>query len=125
MRLVESGLEPEARQALNYLRETLEIAGSSLDLVIKYTVFFTDMKGSQRFNEIYRTYFPHHMPARSSVEVQGLALGASVEIECTALAIKRAASCEETEALPLMPDALIEDLRISHVRDGGGGFLRP
>jgi enamine deaminase RidA (YjgF/YER057c/UK114 family) len=65
----------------------MEIAGIFLDHVFKCTVFFTDMKDFQRFNEIYRTYFPNHIPARSSVEVQGLALGVRVEIECAALAI--------------------------------------
>ena len=86
MRLVDGGLEAEARQALDYMREALEMAGSSLDRVIKCTVFFADIGDFRRFNEIYRTYFPNHLPARSGVEVQALALGARVEIECVALA---------------------------------------
>ena len=86
MRLVEGGLEAEARQALGYMREALEMAGSSLDRVIKCTVFFADIGDFRRFNEIYRTYFPNHLPARSGVEVQALALGARVEIECIAFA---------------------------------------
>lgn len=85
MRLVEGGLEAEARQALDYMRQALEQAGSSLDRVVKCTVFFADIGDFGRFNEIYREYFPNHLPARSGVEVRALALGARVEIECIAV----------------------------------------
>jgi 2-iminobutanoate/2-iminopropanoate deaminase len=85
LRLVEGGLEAEARQALDYMRQALEMAGSSLDRVIKCTVFFADMGDFQQFNAIYRSYFPNHLPARSGIEVRGLALGARLEIECVAL----------------------------------------
>ncbi len=86
MRLVEGGLEAEARQALDYMRQTLELAGSSLDHVIKCTVFFADMTDFQAFNAIYRSYFPNRLPARSGIEVRALALDARIEIECVALA---------------------------------------
>ena len=86
IQLVEGGLAAEARQALDYMRQALELAGSSLDDVLKCTVFFADMRDFQAFNEIYRTYFPNRLPARSGVEVRGLALGARIEIECVALA---------------------------------------
>jgi 2-iminobutanoate/2-iminopropanoate deaminase len=85
LRLVEGGLEAEARQALDYMRQALEMAGSSLDRVIKCTVFLADIGDFQQFNAIYRSYFPHHLPARSGIEVRGLALGARLEIECVAL----------------------------------------
>lgn len=86
MRLVAGGLEAEARQALDHLRDALLAAGSSLDRVVKCTVYFADMNDFQKFNEIYRGYFQSHLPARSGVEVQGLALGARLEIDCVALA---------------------------------------
>lgn len=86
LRLVEGGIEAEARQALDYLRDALEMAGSGLDRVVKCTVYFADIGDFSRFNEIYRTYFGHHQPARSGVEVKGLALGARIEIDCVALA---------------------------------------
>ena len=85
MRLVDGGFAAEAEQALEYMREALELAGSSLDRVIKCTVFFADIKDFRSFSAIYRRYFPNHLPARSGVEVQGLALGARIEIECIAL----------------------------------------
>ena len=86
MRLVEGGLEAEARQALDYMGQALELAGSSFGRVVKCTVFFADMKDFQRFNAIYRTYFSDYLPARSGIEVQGLALGARIEVECIAVA---------------------------------------
>lgn len=85
MRLVGGGLEAEARQALQHMKAALEAAGSSLDQVLKCTVFFADMNDFQRFNAIYRAFFGGHLPARSGVEVRGLALGARVEIECIAV----------------------------------------
>lgn len=86
MRLVEGGLRAEAQQALEHLRAAVEAAGSSLDRVVKCTVFFADMKDFQPCNDVYREFFGNHLPARSGVEVKGLALGARVEIECIALA---------------------------------------
>jgi 2-iminobutanoate/2-iminopropanoate deaminase len=86
MRLVPGGLAAEARQALDHLRDALAAAGSSLDRVVKCTVYFADMADFQEFNRIYRGYFSAHLPARSGVEVKGLALGARIEIDCVALA---------------------------------------
>ena len=85
MRLVEGGIEAEARQALQHMNAALEAAGSSLARVAKCTVFFADMKDFQRFNAVYREFFDGHLPSRSGVEVKGLALGARIEIECIAL----------------------------------------
>lgn len=84
LRLVAGGFETEARQALDYMREALEMAGSSLDRVVKCTVFLTDIGDLERLDAIYREYFPKHLPARSAFQVQGLAQGAAVEIECVA-----------------------------------------
>ncbi len=86
MRLVAGGLEAEARQALDNMRQALAAAGASLDRVVKCTVYFADMADFQPFNRIYRTYFTAHLPARSGVEVKGLVLGARIEIDCVALA---------------------------------------
>ena len=86
LRLVEGGLEAEARQALAYMRQAVELAGGSLNHVVKCTVFFADMADFQAFNEIYADFFGAHRPARSGLEVQALALGARIEIECIALA---------------------------------------
>lgn len=84
--LVPGGIGPETRQALTYLKENLERAGSSLDKVVKCTVFLADMADFRAMNEEYRKFFPTDPPARTTVAVAGLALGARTEIECVALA---------------------------------------
>jgi len=81
-RLVPGGLQAEARQALNNIKRVLEQNGSSLDRVVKCTVFLADIREWQEFNEIYVTYFRARKPARSAMGASGLALGARVEIEC-------------------------------------------
>jgi 2-iminobutanoate/2-iminopropanoate deaminase len=85
-RLVGGGIGPETEQALTYVKETLERAGSSLEHVVKCTVFLADIADFAAMNEVYRTFFPEAPPARSTVAVAALALGARAEIECIALA---------------------------------------
>ena len=84
-RLVAGGIQAEGRQALNNVKATLERYGSSLDRVVKCTVFLADIKDYDAFNEIYVSYFRARKPARSAMAASGLALGARVEIECMAV----------------------------------------
>jgi 2-iminobutanoate/2-iminopropanoate deaminase len=84
-RVVPGGIQAEARQTLNNIKRTLEVSGSSLDRVVKCTVFMADMKEWPAMNEIYATYFKNHFPARSAFGATGLALNARVEIECIAV----------------------------------------
>jgi|SRR5215211_3525386 len=81
-RLVAGGIQAEARQALNNIKAVLERNGSSLDRVVKCTVFLADIKDYTEFNNIYVTYFRVRKPARSALAASGLALGARVEVEC-------------------------------------------
>jgi endoribonuclease L-PSP len=67
------------------LKNILEEAGSSLDKVIKTTVFLTNINDFQKINEIYGQYFSSHKPARSTVCVVSLPKGALIEIEAIAL----------------------------------------
>ncbi|UCF41497.1 MAG: RidA family protein [Gemmatimonadota bacterium] len=83
--LPQGGVGPETRQTLENIRGVLEHAGSSLERVVKCTVFLADIADYAAMNEVYRTYFPERPPARSTVAGSGLALGARVEIECIAL----------------------------------------
>lgn len=85
--VVPGGIEAETRQTMNNIKRTLEAVGSSMDRVVKCTVFMADMKEWDAMNVIYRTYFtaPNY-PARSALGVNGLALNAKVEIECIATA---------------------------------------
>ena len=87
-RLVEGGIGPETRQALTYLKENLERAGSSLDRVVKCTVFLAAIEDFAAMNAVYREFFPTDPPARSTVAVAALVLGARIEVECIALADK-------------------------------------
>ena len=62
----------------------LERHGSSLDRVVKCTVFLAEINEWPAFNEVYREYFQTNLPARSALAASGLALGARVEVECIA-----------------------------------------
>lgn len=84
--LVPGGLEPEARRALENMKAILERHGSSLDHVMKCTVFLADIKDWPAFNIVYREFFKTNLPARSALATSGLALGARVEVECIAYA---------------------------------------
>ena len=82
--LVPGGLEAEAAQALENIKSVLGRHGSSMDRVVKCTVFLADMRDWPSFNVIYRRYFTGPIPARSALGANGLALGAKVEVECIA-----------------------------------------
>ncbi|MFZ2359078.1 MAG: RidA family protein [Anaerolineae bacterium] len=80
------GIENQARQVMANLAAILTAAGSSLDQVIKTTIFLQDMADFAAVNAIYGAAFSATPPARSTVQVAGLPLGALVEIEAIALA---------------------------------------
>lgn len=84
--LAPGGVAAETRQTLENIKAVLEYAGSSLERVFKCTVFLKDIDDYAAMNEVYASYFTGSPPARSTVAGSGLALGASVEIECVALA---------------------------------------
>jgi 2-iminobutanoate/2-iminopropanoate deaminase len=86
-KLVEGGIAEQTRRALENIKAVLEAAGTSLDRVVKSTVFLTDMGNFAAMNQVYKQYFGEaDPPARTTVQVAGLPLGALVEIECIALA---------------------------------------
>ena len=82
---VEGGIEIETRQTLDNIKNILEAAGSSLNDVVKVTVYLTDMNDFKVVNEIYGQYFSEPYPARAALEVSGLAKDAKVEIQVTAM----------------------------------------
>ena len=83
--LAPGGIGPEARQTMENIKAKLARRGATLDNVVKCMVFLADMKEWAAFNEVYRTYFTKHLPARSAFGATGLALGARVEVECIAV----------------------------------------
>jgi 2-iminobutanoate/2-iminopropanoate deaminase len=85
-KLVEGGVAAETRRVLANLAAVLEAEGSSLGRVLKTTVFLVDLADFKTMNEVYAEAFGVHRPARSTVQVAALPLGAQVEIEAVALA---------------------------------------
>ena len=84
-KLVEGGVEEQTRKVLDNMKAVLEAAGSSLRGVVKTTVFLTYMGNFAAMNAIYAEYFSADPPpARSTVQVGDLPLGAMIEIECIA-----------------------------------------
>jgi reactive intermediate/imine deaminase len=82
--LAEGGIQGETRQTLENIKRVVEQFGSSMDQVVKCTVFLADIAEWGAMNEVYKTYFPNP-PARSALGASGLALEARVEIECIAV----------------------------------------
>lgn len=82
---VDGGVREQTIQVLENLKAVLEAGGTSLENVIKTTVFLQDMADFAEFNAIYADYFAEERaPARSTVQVAALPIGALVEIECVA-----------------------------------------
>ncbi len=75
----------QTEQVLTNLSAVLKEAGSSLEKVVKTTIFLSDMEDFKAVNEVYATFFKDHKPARSTVAVKTLPLNVKVEIECIAL----------------------------------------
>jgi 2-iminobutanoate/2-iminopropanoate deaminase len=84
--LVAGGAGAQATQAIANLTAILDAAGSSLDRVLKTTIFLADMEDFAAVNEAYAAAFPQPYPARSTFAVAALPRGGRVEIECVALA---------------------------------------
>jgi 2-iminobutanoate/2-iminopropanoate deaminase len=82
--LAPGGIAGETRQTMENVQAVLGRHGSSLDQVVKVTVFLADIKDWPAFNEVYVQYFKGPLPARSALGANGLALGARVEVECVA-----------------------------------------
>jgi len=82
--LISDAFEAQAHQSLENLKHIVREGGSGLHRVVSVDVFLTDMNYFQAFNEIYRTYFTKHQPARAVIEVSALPKGALIEIKCIA-----------------------------------------
>ncbi len=85
MNLAPGGLEAETRQTMENIKTSLEAHGYSMSDLVKCLVMLADISQWATFNEVYKTYFDEHYPARSAFGANGLAIGAQVEIECIAV----------------------------------------
>ena len=85
-KLVPGGIAAEAHQTRENIKAAAERYGSSMDRIVKCTVFLADISEWQAFNKVYVTFFDkEHLPARSALGASGLALGARAEVECIAI----------------------------------------
>jgi len=84
-KIVDGGIQAQTRQVFKNLQAILEAAGSSLDQIVKTTVFLQDMGEFALMNEVYASFFTEKFPARSTFQVVALPAGAAVEIEAVAL----------------------------------------
>ena len=82
--LVEGDVSVQARQAIGNLKNLIEASGSSMDKVVKTTVFIKDMNDFGKINDIYKDFFTSDFPARSCVEVARLPKDVLIEIEAIA-----------------------------------------
>jgi len=83
--LLHESVSIQAKRVLQNLQAVLEEAGSSMDKVIKTTIFLADMDSFSVVNEVYEKAFGSHKPARSTVAVKTLPKNALVEIDAIAL----------------------------------------
>ena len=83
-KLVSDDIQEQTRQCLRNISHILEEAGSSLEKVIKTTIYLVDMDDFARVNEVYAGFFTEPYPARSCVEVSRLPRDVKIEIEVIA-----------------------------------------
>ena len=83
--LVPGDIEAQTERVLRNLEGVLRAAGSSLDHVVKTTIYLTDMDAFPRVNKVYEKFFGESLPARATVGVSSLPKGALVEVEALAV----------------------------------------
>ncbi|MGC9112483.1 RidA family protein [Acidilobus sp.] len=84
-RIVSDDFKEQVRRALENVKAILEAGGSSLDDVVKVTVYLKDPSRFQDFNQIYSEYFKGSFPARTTVFVNDLPAGAQIEVDVIAV----------------------------------------
>lgn len=84
-KLLDGSIEDQTRQIMSNLASILEAAGVSFAAVVKTTIYVTDMSVYGKINEVYGSYMKEPFPARETVCVKELPLGAQVEISMTAI----------------------------------------
>ena len=83
--LAPGGIEAETRQALANLREVLRTAGMDFKDVASVTAYITSFDDFEKFNAVYREFFPNDPPARATVQVAALNVGARIELQMIAV----------------------------------------
>jgi 2-iminobutanoate/2-iminopropanoate deaminase len=83
--LAAGGIAAETRQVCENLKAVLEAGGSSLERVVKVTIYMVDLGELMEMNRVFSEYFPHDPPARTTFECRALVGGARIEIEAIAM----------------------------------------
>ena len=83
---VAGGIKEQTLQTLNNLKAILEAGGSSMDKIVRTTVYLSDVNSFAEMNAVYATFFGENPPSRSTVQAVLPRAGALVEIDCIALA---------------------------------------
>lgn len=83
--IVNDTIENETKMVMNNVKGILEQAGSSLDKVVKTTIFLTNLDDFSKVNEVYGSFFKGDYPARETVQVSRLPLNVNVEISVIAI----------------------------------------
>ena len=86
--LIEGGIAEQTDRVLQNLKSVLEASGSSLDQILKTTVYLADMAEFAAMNDIYARYFPTSAPARATIQAARLPRDVRVEIDCIAATLK-------------------------------------
>lgn len=84
-KLVDGGIEAQATQVFENLKAVLAAAGASFDDVVRVAIYMTDLGNFAAVNEVMKRYFQQPFPARSTIGVAALPLGAQVEIDVIAV----------------------------------------
>lgn len=84
-KLVDGGIEAQATQVFENLKAVLAAAGASFDDVVRVAIYMTDLGNFAAVNEVMKRYFQDPFPARSTIGVAALPLGAQVEIDVIAV----------------------------------------
>lgn len=83
--LVKGDIQTQTRASLSTMKYALESSGSSLDNVVKTTIYITNSAYYKIVNDVYREFFPRDFPARTFVAMSSWPMEFDIEIECTAL----------------------------------------
>ncbi len=81
---IDGDIETQTKRVLDNLKAVIEAAGSSLEKVVKTTIYLTDITDFSKVNEVYASYFTTGKPARSTVCVASLPKNAKIEIDAIA-----------------------------------------
>jgi len=82
-------IDSHVTKVMENVKQLVETGGGSMDSILQLTVFLTDLSNFEAMNKIFKTYFPHGGPARTTVAVAGLPGNSMVEINCIAAVIRK------------------------------------